>query len=100
MSAGAAANAASLQIFNTNETIRDIRREALKAELQAFTNACEVLKSKTGFFKALDVYTRNGVASVLKKTYRKDVKKDIKDREFADLSIRIMQESILDLLKR
>lgn len=81
LSTGAAANVSSLQIFNVNETIRDIRREALRAELQAFTNACEVLKSKTGFFKALDVYTRNGVASVLKKTYRKDVKKDIKDRE-------------------
>lgn len=81
LSAGAAANAASLQIFTGNEAIRDIRREALKSELQAFTNACEVLKAKTGFFKALDIYTRSGVASVLKKAYRKDVTKDIKDRE-------------------
>ena len=81
VSVGAAANAASLQIFNENETVRAIRRGALRSELQSFTNACEVLKAKTGFFKVLDIYTRNGVASVLKKVYKKDVTRDIKERE-------------------
>ena len=67
LSAEAAAKAESLQIFAENEVIRNIRRSALETEIQSFTNSCEVLKSKTGFFKSLDIYTRNT--------------KDIKDRE-------------------
>ena len=81
LSAEAAAKAESLQIFAENEVIRNIRRSALETEIQSFTNSCEVLKSKTGFFKSLDIYTRNGISSVLKKVYKKDVTKDIKDRE-------------------
>ena len=81
LSAEAAAKIESLQIFSDNDMIKNIRRNALEAEIQSFTNACEVIKCKTGFFKTLDIYTRNGVSGVLKKVYKKDITRDVKNRE-------------------
>lgn len=100
ISAEAAANIASLQIFNDNEVIRKIRREALAVELQSFTNACEILKSKTGFFKAIDIYTRNGVSSVLKKVYKKDVTKDVKEREVCKFEYKDKEGKYFGLIEK
>lgn len=68
-----AANISTINVFSPVEITRELRRRNVINEIQSFTNACEVLKSKSEFFKSLGVYSRAEVASVLKKVYRKDV---------------------------
>ena len=75
-----AANISTMNVFSSVDIIRELRRNNVITEIQSFTNACEVLKSKSEFFKSIGVYSRAEVASVLKKVYRKDVTSAVDER--------------------
>lgn len=76
-----AAGICTQQVFHPNEGIRDIALKALESEVQSFTSPFDVLKSKKNFFISLGVYTRSGIPTVMRRTYRKDVARAVKDRE-------------------
>ena len=60
-------------IFSSIDYVRNKSREVLGTALQVLTTPYEVLTCKNRILKELGVYTRVGVAKLLKKTYKKNI---------------------------
>lgn len=74
LSAEVLASLGTFNIFSKVEYVRGVARESLMATLQSLSTPYEILTVKSGVLKALDVTTRVGVAKLLRKAYRKNIK--------------------------
>lgn len=73
LSAEALAYVPESDIFSSIDYVRNKSREVLGTALQVLTTPYEVLTCKNRILKELGVYTRVGVAKLLKKTYKKNI---------------------------
>lgn len=71
----------TLDLFDSIDSIRNFRRGQFEEFIQSFTKPHDVIKSKNYVLQAFDLYTRSNVSSVLKRTYKKTIARDIKDRD-------------------
>lgn len=73
LSAEALAYVPNLEIFSDVEYVSSTAKEMLGVALQTIEAPYEVLTSKNRTLKELGIYTRVGVAKLLKRTYKKNI---------------------------